>query len=59
VAVRGNPWELYDLDADRTEGNDLPSKHPETIAALSTRRDDWARRSKVLPFRPSGTAGKN
>jgi arylsulfatase A-like enzyme len=59
VAVRGKPWELYDLDADRTEGNDLASKHPETIAAFSARRDDWARRSKVLPFPPGGTSRKN
>jgi arylsulfatase A-like enzyme len=59
VAVRGKPWELYDLDADRTERNDLASRHPETIAALSARWDDWARRSKVLPFPPGGTARKN
>ena len=59
VAVRAKPWELYDLDADRTERNDLASRHPETIAALSARRDDWARRSKVLPFPPGGTARKN
>ncbi len=59
VAVRAKPWELYDLDADRTERNDPASRHPETIAALSARRDDWARRSKVLTFPPGGTARKN
>ena len=59
MAVRGKPWELYDRNADRTEGNDLASKHPETIAALSAHWDDWATRSKVLPFPPGGTARKN
>ena len=59
VAVRGKPWELYDPDADRTEKNDLASRRPETIAALSARWYDWARRSNVLPFPPGGTARKN
>jgi hypothetical protein len=59
VAVRGKKWELYDLDADRTERNDLALRHLQTIAALSARWDDRARRSKVLPFPPGGTARKN
>ena len=50
VAVRYKLWHLFDLDADRTERNDLVLRHPERITALSARWDDWARRSKVLSF---------
>ncbi len=28
------PWELYDIDADRSESNDLASQHPEIIRRL-------------------------
>jgi arylsulfatase len=59
VAVRDKPWELYDLEADRTEGNDVASKHPEMVAALSARWDDWASRSNVVPYPPDREARKN
>ena len=59
VAVRYELWHLFDLDADRTERNDLVLRHPERITALSARGDDWARRSKVLSFPPGRTARKN
>jgi arylsulfatase len=29
VSAHGGPWELYDLEADRTELHDLAGKHPE------------------------------
>ena len=58
MAVQGKPWELYELDADRNEWNDLASKRPETIAVSSARREDRAGRSKMLPFPPGGTARK-
>jgi arylsulfatase len=28
------PWELYDLQADRAEANDLAAKHPEVVKRL-------------------------
>jgi hypothetical protein len=59
VAVRYNLWHLFNLDADRTERNDLALRYPETITALSARWDDWARRSKVLSFPPGRMARKN
>lgn len=59
VAVRGKPWELWDLDTDRTERRDLASRHPESIAALSTRWDDRVRRLKTLASPAGGTTRKN
>jgi len=50
VATNGRPWELYDLQADRTETRDLAAQHSEIVARLSRLYDDWARASDVLPW---------
>ncbi len=34
VRALNHPWELYDMDADRTELNNLVEKHPEKVQAL-------------------------
>ncbi len=44
------PWELYDMANDRTELNDLASKHPERVAEMSRTWEQWARRVGVLPW---------
>lgn len=44
------PWELYDLDADRTEMQDLAHKHPEKVKELAAMYERWARRTGVVPF---------
>ncbi len=43
------PWELYDLDADRTELHDLATHHPERVQEMSVQYDAWATRCGVLP----------
>ena len=43
------PWELYDLDADRTELHDLAGQHPERVREMSVQYDAWASRCGVLP----------
>lgn len=43
-------WELYDLNQDRTELNDLASKHPQRVKKLSDAWDKWATENKVLPW---------
>ena len=43
-------WELYDIDADRTELTDLAAKRPDVVADLSARWDEWAARVGVIPF---------
>ncbi len=43
-------WELYDLEADRTELNDLSAQFPEKVAVLKTKWETWAERCGVLPW---------
>ena len=43
-------WELYDLEADRTEMVDLVEKYPEKVRNLAALYDQWARRSYVMPW---------
>ncbi|MGH9846764.1 MAG: hypothetical protein ACREEM_49325 [Blastocatellia bacterium] len=49
VAKENQPWELYDLEADRTEMRDLAAKQPEKVKELSAQWDAWAARAQVLP----------
>lgn len=44
----GGPWELYDMDADRTEVNDLAAQFPERVAAMAALWSDWAKRCGAL-----------
>ncbi len=47
VGDKGTPWELYDLDADRTELNDMAAELPEKVKELSALYDAWADQSFV------------
>ena len=49
VALNNKPWELYDIDADRTERNDLAAEHPQIVGRLAKAWDDWAETSGVKP----------
>ena len=40
VAVKQQPWELYDLATDRCETNDLAAARPQQVAALEA---EWNR----------------
>jgi arylsulfatase len=42
-------WELYDMEADRTETKDLASAQPDLVASLAALWGQWARRTDVLP----------
>ncbi len=50
VALRGQPWELYDMNTDRTELNDLASKRPNLVKRLSASWDRWAANNHVTPL---------
>ena len=47
VAQHNQPWELYDLEADRSELNDLINVHPEVARALIDAYEQWAVTNKV------------
>ncbi|MGK0185534.1 MAG: arylsulfatase A-like enzyme [Verrucomicrobiales bacterium] len=49
VSARGGPWELYDLNKDRTELNDLAGKLPERVNALRTQWHKMATEIDKLP----------
>lgn len=48
VAKRGRPWELYDLDVDRSEMHDLAAAQPERVRAMAATWQAWAERARVL-----------
>jgi len=43
------PWELYDMERDRTELNDLAGRHPDRVADMAARYEAWAERCGVIP----------
>ncbi len=43
-------WELYNLDADRTEQHDLAAVQPERVRALAAQWQEWADRVGVVPW---------
>lgn len=45
------PWELYDMEADRTETNNLATAQPERVKEMAALWHAWAKRANVL--RPS------
>lgn len=50
VARQGQPWELYDTGADRTEQNNLAATHSEKVKEMSELYEGWAKRCNVVPF---------
>jgi arylsulfatase A-like enzyme len=45
-----NKWELYDLEADRTETQNLAALHPQRVQEMAVLWEQWAKRLHVLPW---------
>jgi arylsulfatase len=43
-------WELYDMEADRTELNELSGEMPEKAAQMLGDYEAWAKRCGVVPW---------
>lgn len=49
TGVDTSKWELYDLESDRTELNNLMDSHSETAHTLAAKWQAWAQRVAVYP----------
>jgi arylsulfatase len=47
VSKHPGPWQLYDMDHDRTEMHDLAAVHPKKVQQLSELYERWAKRCGV------------
>jgi len=43
-------WELYDMDTDRSELNDLSYQYPEIVETLTTKHEEWEQKVGVVPW---------
>jgi arylsulfatase len=46
---RGGDWELYNIEEDRLEQNNLASMYPEKVKELAREYQEWAERVMVYP----------
>jgi len=47
---RNGPWELYDMDADRSELTDLAPQQPKRVETMAAMWNTWAVRANVVPY---------
>ncbi|MEO2018659.1 MAG: sulfatase-like hydrolase/transferase [Fuerstiella sp.] len=50
VALKQQNWELYDVDRDRTELEDLSAANPDVVRQLAAKCDAWAAANHVTPL---------
>ena len=58
VSLASAQWELYDMDTDRAEMNDLAALQPDRVTKMSLQWDAWAKRTNVFP-KPSAPRAAN
>jgi arylsulfatase len=49
TALANQPWELYDMEEDRSETNNLAAVYPEKVAELEADYNAWAQKCGVRP----------
>ena len=47
VSAKGVPWELYDMEIDRTELNDLVERHPQQVQTMAKVFEEWSGSGEV------------
>ena len=57
VAVRRRPWELYDMDADRSELSDLASEQPDRVRQMAAQWETFAQKAHMIPWPYKGKYG--
>ncbi|GHB86532.1 arylsulfatase [Persicitalea jodogahamensis] len=50
VRSRDQPWELYNLQKDRSETNNLAREFPDQLGRLTKKYEQWATKNNVLPW---------
>lgn len=55
VSFFNQPWELYDLEADRSESKDLSKAHADITERLITAYEQWAKRVGVIDWKVART----
>jgi len=52
LVARGKkgPWELYDIEGDRTEIDDFALRFPEKVTDMAKMWQAWAERTGVVPL---------
>jgi len=51
VATPGKPWQLFDLQQDASELQDLSARYPQQVQHLSALWEQWAHQNNVFPKR--------
>lgn len=46
----GMPWQLYNMDNDRSELTDLTAQYPDTVKKMVSMWEKWAHKDKVYPM---------
>ncbi|MDQ3277998.1 MAG: arylsulfatase [Bacteroidota bacterium] len=49
VSRNGEPWQLFRIQEDETELNNLATKHPDVVQKMEKMWQEWAKENKVLP----------
>jgi arylsulfatase A-like enzyme len=57
VAKNESPWELYDLDVDRIEMNNLADKFPDRVKDMAAKYEAWAKKCSVLSWKEIRSKG--
>lgn len=50
VREADQPWELYDMDVDRSELNDLAAEQPQIVREMASQWQKWADSVGVIPW---------